>query len=225
MSDEYPFDLQGPQENFWGTGQKDGETEVSDEFYLQQGIVIAEIEHWGHGDIKLEFVSTTVGELKRAALNFLGLRRRVWTPVDDTGEFKSWFVVRVGEYDGALVLGKYRLEVESKDRWTCQFIQPDLDQPLGPLEDDDGYDGDDGTWLVGPLKSGSRPLLAALRHDGRGEFIAIALSIDGTHSCVVFEEDGQFQVEDHQTEIKLGKEYMLYIISDGPWSLKFTEGY
>ena len=55
---EYPFNLKGRQENFKGTGSKDGEPEQSREFILEQGVVIAEIEHHGYGDFKLKFVPT-----------------------------------------------------------------------------------------------------------------------------------------------------------------------
>ena len=55
---EYPFDLRGMQQSWEGNGSKNGGSEISGEFSLSQGVVIAEIEHHGHGDFKLKFVPT-----------------------------------------------------------------------------------------------------------------------------------------------------------------------
>lgn len=154
----------------------------------------------------------------------------IWTPVDCRGKFDTFRIMRVNE-DGenALSPGKYRIEVTSKDRWTCSFIQPDLGQPLGPLAVEDGNLDQAsigaGLYIHGPLESGYRPTLANIYHRGLGEFYAAAYSADGTHQCTVFQETGQFRVEEYQTEIKPGKEYFLYIEADGEWFITFTEGY
>ena len=270
---EYPFNLQGRQESFSGSGRKDDETEQSREFSLIQGVVIAEIEHHGYGDFKLRFVPTegfsedeataatigggvaagaatgaAIGSIVPVAGTVLGgllggaagwlaggaiddaIAPTIWTPVDDRGKFHTFCIGQVKEdEESALAPGKYRIEVTSKDRWTCRFIQPDLGQSIGPfLDEDDNIDEDSidaGLYVYGPLESGSKPLLANICHSGRGEFYIAAYSVDGTHLCVVFQDEGQFQVEDHQTEIKPGKEYMLYIFADGAWNLNFTEGY
>ena len=52
-----------------------------------------------------------------------------------------------------------------------------------------------------------------------------AYSVDGTHQCDVYEDQGQFLVEDIPTDIKPGKEYMFLIEADGDWDVGFTEGY
>ena len=154
----------------------------------------------------------------------------IWTPVDYRGKFDTFRIMRVNE-DGenALSPGKYYIEVTSKDRWTCSFIQPDLGQPLGPLAVEDGNLDQAsigaGLYIHGPLESGYRPTLANIYHRGLGEFYAAAYSADGTHQCTVFQETGQFRVEEYQTEIKPGKEYFLYIEADGEWLITFTEGY
>ena len=154
----------------------------------------------------------------------------IWTPVDYQGKFDTFCIMRVNEdRENALSLGKYCIEVTSKDRWTCGFIQPDLGQPLGPLAVEDGNLNQDsretGPYILGPLESGYRPTLANIYYRGRGEFYAVAYSADGTHQCTVFQETGQFRVEEYQTEIKPGKEYFLYIGADGEWFITFTEGY
>ena len=77
---EYPFNLKGRQENFKGTGSKDGEPEQSREFILEQGVVIAEIEHHGYGDFKLKFVPTGGFSEGGAAagLNWRQFSNRCW---------------------------------------------------------------------------------------------------------------------------------------------------
>lgn len=71
----------------------------------------------------------------------------------------------------------------------------------------------------------TRTVLANIHHRGGGWFSAYAYSTDGTHQCTLFEEEGQFRVEEYQTEIKPGKEYFLYVEADGQWDIVFTEGY
>ena len=58
-------------------------------------------------------------------------------------------------------------------------------------------------------------------------FLIAALAVDGTHQCMVYhhEDGGQFAVEDHQTEILPGKEYLLYVVADGDWTMSLKEGY
>ena len=153
----------------------------------------------------------------------------IWTPVDDKGQCNIIDVIRVREDDeDALPPGKYRLEVKSQSKWSCHFIQPALGQSSDPLvdeEDDLNQDGiNAGSYIVGPYKSGTRPLLVNVRHSGGGEFFFTAYASDGTHQYT-FAEEGQFIAEDHQTEIRPGKEYMLVIVADGEWFLSFTEGY
>ena len=132
----------------------------------------------------------------------------------------------------ALRAGKHRLSVESSGRWSCRILQPSLGQSFGALvevfDDDDWITGEwmAESWIGGPFHSGSRPVLASIHHRGGGEFSITALSVDGTHRCSVFEsEEGQFVVEDHQTVIQPGKDYMLAVTTDGEWKLKLSEGY
>ena len=154
-----------------------------------------------------------------------------WTPVEHRGEMDIFSIVRVQkDAEGCLPPGKYGLEVESESAWACRFIQPDLDQSFGPLidEEDDDYKDDipGGLYPMGPFTSCARPLLANIRHRGGGRFHAAAYSVDGTHECVLYEqEEGQFHVKNVQTEIRPGKEYMVVISADSKWSLTFTEGY
>ena len=158
---------------------------------------------------------------------------RIWTPVDYKGEFKTWAITRVSgkeDDDDCLSPGRYRIEVKSESRWSCQFIQPALGQGTDSLLDDDDDDGKEesmepGLFIAGPYKPVRRPLLACIQHKGGGEFDAEAFSVDGTHYCEIYQEEGQFYLEDHMTDIIPGKEYILYISADGGWGLSFREGY
>ena len=158
---------------------------------------------------------------------------RTWTPIDYEGEFQTWAIARVSEKKGdedCLLPGKYRMEVKSESRWSCQFIQPALGQGTDSLLDDDDDDGQEecmepGLFIVGPYDPVRRPLLAGIQHKGGGEFDAEAFSVDGTHYCEIYRGEGQFYLEDHMTDIIPGKEYIFYVSADGEWRLSFREGY
>ena len=258
---EYLFNLQGDQGNWNG----EGIVQVSQEFTLTQGVVIAEIEHHGNGNFRLDFIygedntmessvgGGAAGAAAGAAIGNIILKIPVvgriagaligaaaasddpesqpivWTPVDCNGKISTFVLAQVNENDeNVLRPGKYHIKVTSRDRWTFRFIQPDMGQSFGPLvNEDDSLDqeGEAGGYVSGPFESGSRPVLANIRHKGRGWFYAVAYSADGTHQCTLYEEEGQFHVEEHQTEIKPGKEYFFDIVADGEWNINFTEGY
>lgn len=297
---EFPFTLQGTQRTYNGNGRRNGETYESPEFELKPGLVIAEMEHHGSGEFRLEFVPTeglskrqataaslggsfaagaatgaAIGSVVPVAGTILGgliggaagwlageaiddaVAPIIWTAIEHKGEIGICRLMQVNEdTEGCLNPGKYRLEVKSKSRWTCRFIQPNLGQSTGPFTDDEDGNTDDestefyfipflseeewdehpanratdglappGIFIIGPYKSGRRPLLAQIQHDGGDTFNVEAFSIDGTHYCEVFRQDGQFYVEDHPTEVRPGKEYVLYVYADGAWMLDFTEGY
>ncbi len=276
---EYPFNLWGDQGNWHGTGLTDSEiqegmVQVSQEFTLTPGVVIAAIEHHGHGDFRLEFVSTehfiqgensttdssigggaagaaagaaigsiipVVGTIAGALIGggaglFAGAAASdeaesqpiVWTPVDYNGKLNTYSIAQVNKNnENALPPGTYIIQVTSRDRWSCRFIQPNIGQSLPLVGEDDTFaqSSDAGLYVVGPGESGSRPVLTNIHHRGRDWFYAYAYSTDGTHQCTLFEEEGQFRVEEYQTEIKPGKEYFFYIVADGEWQIAFTEGY
>lgn len=301
LEEYYPFTMRGPQESYGGSGRRDGETYKSPEFELRQGILIAEIQHDGHGDFKLEFVpaegfsrgeataaslggsfaagaatGAVIGSVVPVAGTILGgliggaagwltgeaigdaISPTIWTAIEHEGEITICRLMQVNENEeNCLNPGRYRLEVKSQSRWSCRFIQPDLNQSAGLFTDDDGEASceDDsvevyvtpfitedewsefsanhgneelappGMFVMGPYRSGGRPMLAHIKHDGRETFNVEAFSVDGTHYSTIIEQEGQFLIEDHQTEIRPGKEYILYVYADGAWDLSFTEGY
>ena len=269
---DYPWNLHGSCGTYKGRGRSDGETQISPEFNLKPGIVIAEITHDGQGDFKLEFVpadgigrgkaaaaslggslaagaatGAAVGSVVPVAGTLLGglaggiagwlaggviddaIGPNIWTSVDGKGPYDLMDAFRIREEDDeALKPGRYRLEVQASGPWTCRFIQPSLGQSAGSLVDEEEEVGEGlisgGVYVLGPYESGTRPVLAEVRHAGGGDFVFIAYALDGTHQYA-FAEEGQFYQESIQTEIRPGKEYMLLIASDGDWGLIFTEGY
>ena len=267
---EYPFNLKGQQNSFSRNGNRDGETWKSREFYLRQGIVVAEISHHGHGDFKLRFVPTegfsegettvavigsgfaagaatgaAVGSIIPGAGTVVGgilggvagwlagntvgdvIGPTIWTPVEEKGQFNTYDIVQVAENSvGALPPGKYRIEVESKAKWECRFIQPDLGQPQFSLTGDDEEEAiEAGLYVIGPCEPSRRPILADILHKGPGGLYACAFSIDGMHRCEIHYEEGQFFAEQVKTEIRAGKEYMLLVVADNEWNITFREGY
>jgi len=213
--------------------------------------VIAKIEHHGYGDFNLKFVptdgstATTTGVAAGAAAGVaigsvipvlgtiiggvvgagiggaIGDSIAGWKPGDYTGQFSTWAFKQIKEGgENCLPPGKYRLEVESKNRWTCDFIQPALGQSSGTF--DDRNNGDAGFRFWGPVMSSSQPVLATIRHNGVEDFFCVAYSVDGTHQWI-FQEEGQFHISEQQTEIKSGKEYIIYVSADGAWTLNFEE--
>lgn len=266
---EYPFNLQGKQENWQGTGltaseTQEGHTQCSQEFLLEQGVVIAEIAHHGYGDFKLQFISTegfSKGETTTASIGgafasgaatgaalgsiipgagtiagaLLGgavgyftsgairdaMEPGKWTLVDYKGKFNTYLIVRIKDDESALPPGKYHLEATSNDRWTCRFIQPELGQALDTLEAEDYGLNEAGYHIMGPYIC-AKSALAHIRYSGRGEFYAAAYSVDGTHACTLFEQEGPFHVEGHPTEIIPDKEYFLYVSADSESSLTFN---
>jgi hypothetical protein len=224
-------------------------------FDLVQGVLLGEVEHQGQGDFKLEFVpiegisrgqATAIGRVIPAAGIILGgpiggalgwvagkaisgAIAPITYTVEQEGTFSTFIVAVVNnnEEEKCLRPGNYQLEVKSEGRWSCNFIQPDLGQPFCPLTDENENDSDvdAGHYVCGPFTSGPKPILANIRHKGGGEFYLAAYSVDGLHQCSIFNQQGQFHVEDVQTAFRPGKEYMLHVSSDGDWYVSFIEGY
>ena len=238
------FDLMGSK---YSSGESGGEIYRGAEFTLRQGIVVAEIVHHGQGSFKLTFVPSegfqrARNQEHRVIGRFVRLPRvggaaewasnrivplREWPAAENSGPLHAFSATRVDEDgDGRIAPGEYRLEVESQGDWSCRFIQPDLGQSISPLDQVDmEVDDQSSSSVVGPHMSGARPTLASVRHHGMGHFKANAYSVDGTHQCVIHEGRGQFSVQDLQTEVRPGKEYLVLVNSDNRWNLTFSEGY
>ena len=220
MAEDYPFNLKGSKWRSQGYG---GDTYKSQEIVLEQGIVIVEITHHGLGEIEARVTPT--GSILDA---LFGTEQSI----EMEGQESNVVIFQVDETaEDALRPGKHRLEVDSSGRWECKLIQPNLGQGNTPLTDSDDDENDDigevepGLYITGPHLPTRRPILAEVLHKGPGGLYAIAYSVDGTHWCVIHGEEGQFYGEQLLTEIRPGKEYMLWIHAEGKWNITLSEGY
>ena len=157
--------------------------------------------------------------------------RSSWTTGRITGQSDELYVIRVADDSEAdLKPGDYQLEVKSGAKWNCEFIQPNLGQSTGQLTDRDenrlgGQLAELGVYVLNPQTSGTRPVSANIRHLGAGDFSISAFSVDGTHLCEIYAEKGQFYVEDKQTDMRPGKEYILLVVANGEWNIEFIDAY
>ena len=117
----------------------------------------------------------------------------------------------------------YHLEVDAHCAWRCAIIQPDLGQSGGPFPHRGGLTS--GAMVMGPFRTGARPVRAEIQHEGNSHFQLQFTSLDGTHQTQMFTADGQCHIEEHETELLPGKEYIACAYGDGPWQIELTEGY
>ena len=237
------FELKGSK---YASGGPGGDDYRGGEFTLKQGIVVAEVAHCGERPFRLSFAPSEEFQRSRnqehrvigpfARLPRVGraaewASNRIvplgeWQTSETMGPLKTVAVTRVDvEGDNRITPGEYRLEVESQSEWRCRFIQPELGQSASPLEEVYLESENQPSTVVGPHISGGRPVLASIQHRGVGFFSAMAYSVDGTHHCVIHEGRGQFRVQDLQTAIRPGKEYLILVNSEGGWDFSFSEGY
>ena len=174
-------------------------------------------------------IEAVAGAAETLGRNPLG--RSSWTTGRITGQSDKLYVIRVADDSEAdLKPGDYQLEVKSGAKWNCEFIQPNLGQSTGHLTDRDenGLGGqltEHGVHVLNPRTSGKRPVSANIRHLGAGDFSTSAFSVDGTHLCEIYAEKGQFYVEDKQTDMRPGKEYILLVVANGEWNIEFIDSY
>ena len=117
----------------------------------------------------------------------------------------------------------YHLEVAAHGAWRCTIIQPDLGQSKGPFPHRGGLTC--GAMVMGPFRTGARPVMAEIQHGGNSHFQLQFTSLDGTHQTEMFTTDGQCHVEEQETELLPGKDYIACAYGDGPWEIELTEGY
>ena len=118
---------------------------------------------------------------------------------------------------------KYHLEIKAHGEWHCTILQPELGQSKGTFPHRAGLTS--GSIIMGPFRTGPRPVLAQIKHEGNGQFQLQFTSLDGTHQLNVFKAEGQCHREDYPTKLKPGKEYVAYAYGSGPWEIELTEGY
>ena len=117
----------------------------------------------------------------------------------------------------------YHLEVRTTAAWECTILQPELGQSKGQFPHRGGLS--QGAIVMGPFRAGARPVRARIQHEGREEFSLQFSSLDGTHQTELFGGTGQFHIEDHETDLQPGKEYIACAYGSGAWEIELTEGY
>ena len=207
------FDLEGEKRMFNGTGSDGDSEEQTEEFDLSQGALAVYAEHSGTGEFTVYLEQVDGGFFGSVVELFSDGGEVEWVEVRKVND--GWFE--------ELKPGKYRLNIKATGEWTCNLIQPRLGQ--SPVEMPYHSIGAEGGMVAGPFRVGSRPLLASVRHDGGGPFVARLISLDGTDQTDVVEENGQIHLEQYPTEAMPGKEYLLFVLAGGTWELEFTEGY
>ncbi len=205
------FSLQGTLYEFSGSGRRDGSSEETDAFHLSQGALAFCAEHSRAGDFSVELKPIDGGFFSG---DYIALGEGV-------GSWVGVMSVKDGWLEN-LKPGEHRLAVEARGAWTCRIIQPSLGQ--SPVALPYKCEGE-GAIVAGPFRVGARPLLVNGWHNGAGEFSVGLVSLDGADERQVIREDGQIHLEEHPTEAKPGKEYLLFVNAGGAWELTFTEGY
>ena len=108
-----------------------------------------------------------------------------------------------------------------RPRFKYVLLQPDLDQATVSMPF--RAHGSGGAEVAGPFRMGTRPLLARVRHDGGGEFLAKMVNLDGYHEVQIASGDGQIRLDGRPVEARPEKAYLLYVVSEGDWEVELTE--
>ena len=117
----------------------------------------------------------------------------------------------------------YHLEIATTAKWKFTILQPELGQSKGTFPHRAGLSK--GAIVIGPFRTGPRPVRAEIDHGGNGEFSLQFTSVDGTHQTEAFTAQAQFHIEDLETGLFPGKEYIACAAGNGPWEIKLSEGY
>lgn len=188
----------------------------SKDFILEQGVVLAHVKYK-----EQTYLSMCISK---------GLKSYDKSFYEDGDDF---VVIRVCDQDKTSDLrpGKYNLNVSAPGgRWSVHLIQPELgqasesiisDEIEKPFEELVG----EGHYVLPPMITGNKPVIAKAQHKGRAGFSVRATSVDGTHQVTIFDRKGQFFEEGSRAELIPGKEYILEIFADGEWNVSFSEGY
>ena len=205
----------------------------SDEFILNRGVVLAHVKHKQTSQEKFSRIISDCFVLTIAPNVWWNSKPRFSCPcrlID--GEIDDYIVIRVCDRDKTSDLwpGEHTLGVKAVGRWSVHLIQPDLGQVSESIVSDeiekpfDEFIGE-GHYVLPPMITGNKPVIAKAQHKGRAGFLVYATSVDGTHEVAIFRREGQFFEEGSSTDLIPGKEYILEIFADGEWNVSCSEGY
>ncbi len=144
-------------------------------------------------------------------------------------DFTEWqgmtdvYLVAEGRWRNPHPYINYHLEVTTMAEWKGAILQPELGQAKGNFPHRAGLRG--GAIVIGPFRTGPRPVRAEIQHSGSGDFTLHFISVDGTHQTESFTAHAQFHIEEHETGLFPGKEYIACASGTGPWEIKLSEGY
>lgn len=207
----------------------------SDEFILNRGVILAHVKHKQTSQEKFSRIIADCFVLTITPKVWWHSKPRFSCPcrlID--GEIDDYIVIRVCDRDKTSDLwpGEHTLRVNAVGRWSVNLIQPDLGQVSESISDEidkpfkpfDEFVGE-GHYVLPPMITGNKPVIARAQHKGRAGFSVRATSVDGTHEVTIFDRKGQFFEKGSSTDLIPGKEYILEIFADGEWNVDFSEGY
>ena len=212
----------GERLEFSGTGLRNQSpvgTEITRTFSLRQGTMVFQFEHTAppsnehrEGSIYLVRDDPGIFDGKMPLYEFTG-----------SANVTDVHLVTEGMWRDPHPDIGYHLELTPVGEWTCTILQPELGQSKGTFPHRAGLSS--GAIVMGPFRTGTKPTRAQIQHDGSEQFQLQFTSVDGTHQTEMFTAEAQFHVEEHETDLRPGKEYVACAYGSGPWEIELTEGY
>ena len=190
---------EGKLHKFSGNGlrnQRPVSTEITSSFTLRPGAMVILFEHTAppsneqrQGTIHLVRDDPGLFDSKMPLTEFTGS-----TIVTDV------YLVTEGRWRDPHPDIDYHLEITPCGEWECTILQPEMGQSKGTFPHRGGLTS--GAIIMGPFRTGPRPVLAQIKHEGNGQFQLQFTSLDGTHQPEVFTADGQCHREDLPHRVK-----------------------
>ena len=215
-------DASGQRHTFTGQGSgiyQSPTLESTGSFSLQSGTIAILFDHTSKsfsedkpGQIHLVRDNPGTFDRKKLLYEFVG-----------SDSMTDVYLVTEGRWQDPHPGVDYHLEVAAHGEWSCTIVQPELGLSKGTFPHRAGLTN--GAIVIGPFRTGPRPVRAQIKHEGSGQFRLQFTSLDGTHQPDVFKAEGQCHFEDLETDLFPGKEYIAGAYGSGPWEIELTEGY
>ncbi len=206
--------------------------EIAGNFTLTKGILVFEFEHFGQHsldseakDYEKEHPSSEEGyvQLVRNNPGWFDEPKTLFAGTSFQNRTKAWNIWQVteGEWRDPHPHTSYHLEVNAAGAWRCNYYQARLGEPKGEFPH---RIQDEGGWMYGPFRTGRRTTTLTIEHDQAGPVTVSFYSLDGA-DLTVLEYDGQLHLEDEQTGLLPGKEYVMVVDCQGVFRIELNEGY